>query len=107
MFVSLLLRQTPNDLCSRQANFDGSYPFGKAEKGPYLGRPTRVGSYAPNKLGLYDMHGNVWEWCQDLYEEAGSVRVRRGGSGFSDGAGCRASGRYGDSPSGRNGGLGF
>lgn len=44
-----------NDLSSEQANFDGRNPFGKATKGKYLGRPTRVGAYPPNKLGLCDI----------------------------------------------------
>jgi formylglycine-generating enzyme required for sulfatase activity len=82
-----------NDLSSRQANFDGKLPVGKGEKGPYLGRPTKGGSYAPNKLGLYDMHGNVRQWCEDLWEPNGPDRVTRGGGWNYAGFQCRAANR--------------
>jgi uncharacterized protein (TIGR02996 family) len=76
-------------LTSHQANFRGDYPYGTDIRGPYLDRPTDVGSYAANCLGLYDMHGNVWEWCQDWYVE-GSERVWRGGGWNSSGSSCRS-----------------
>jgi formylglycine-generating enzyme required for sulfatase activity/DNA-binding beta-propeller fold protein YncE len=110
-----------NDLSSNQANFDGNFPGGNAGKGPYLKRPTPVGKYAPNKLGLYDMNGNIWQWCDDLWNGPnGRARVIRGGfwgsqnTGQSgrqirpgNGQGCRAARRDSFDPSYRDARLGL
>jgi formylglycine-generating enzyme required for sulfatase activity len=92
-------------LNATQANFDGTQPYGRTEEGPYLKRPTAVGSYPPNDFGLFDMHGNVWEWCEDWYAEdyyahspaedplgpeSGTDRVLRGGCWSSSAANCRS-----------------
>jgi len=57
-------------------------------------RTTRVGAYPPNKLGLCDMHGNVWQWCADLFDPSPSERLVRGGSWSSFGLDGRAAYRY-------------
>jgi formylglycine-generating enzyme required for sulfatase activity len=109
-------------LSSTQANFNGAYPFGKADKGPFLNRTQIIGSYAPNAFGLYDMHGNLFEWCADRFDrdyyrrspendprgpESGSYRVIRGGDWYSDARDCRSAFRYADVPEGRFYALGF
>jgi formylglycine-generating enzyme required for sulfatase activity len=97
-----------NDLSSDQANFDGNMPAGNAPKGKFLERPTRVGAYPPNNLGLCDLHGNVAQWCGDLHRSGAVIlRAMRGGAWFSSGNLCQAGlvNRYTETFG--NNGLGF
>lgn len=66
-----------------------------------------VGQKMPNAFGLYDMHGNVYEWCEDLYAAGSSNRVYRGGCWFYDAKPCTAGYRWHYSPDTRNNRLGF
>jgi len=109
-------------LSSLQANFNGMYPYGGAPPGPYLRKTTRVGVYPGNAFGLYDLHGQVWEWCLDYYEDnfyavsptydpqgptAGTRRTVRGGAWSYAARGCRSAVRYGYGPNVRNSRFGF
>jgi eukaryotic-like serine/threonine-protein kinase len=87
-------------------NYRGNNSYGSAPKGIYRETTTVVGSFPPNSFGLYDMHGNVWEWCQDIshfyyqgaptdgsaWESGGDSNypVQRGGSWNSNAVYCRS-----------------
>jgi formylglycine-generating enzyme required for sulfatase activity len=99
-----------DQLNGRLANCDGDFPYGTDTKGEDKKRTERVGEYeslAPHPWGLCDMHGNVWQWCENLYENGGDRRVLRGGSWRSEAADARSASRGRGTPSLREKSFGF
>jgi len=111
-------------LSSFQANFNGLHAAPGAVRGPFLARPTIVGQYPANDFGLFDMHGNVAEWCADWHDgicvtEPGrvalqvepanpkGVRAVRGGSWVAAARGCRTACRTFAEPDERSAYWGF
>jgi formylglycine-generating enzyme required for sulfatase activity len=104
-------------------NYDGSRTYGSGPKGTYRKQTTEVGNFSPNAFGLYDMHGNVWEWCLDHWHKNyggaptdGSAwttggenqsRLLRGGSWRSNPQHCRSADRAGNVPDYGSNSLGF
>jgi sulfatase modifying factor 1 len=103
-----------------QVNYNGEYPYADGKKGLYREHTVPVKSLPPNPWGLYEMHGNVYEWCADWYGDypegpqtdpsgppEGVGRVLRGGSWLRDGRFCRAALRFWYGPGVRYFILGF
>lgn len=112
-----------SSLSAELANFDGDYPYGNGNKGVRRMKSMPVGSFSPNEWGLYDMHGNVAEWCEDYkhesYEGAPSNgvawttkgksegRISRGGGWCFNAAWCRSASRDTGVPGTRIGTIGI
>lgn len=104
-----------------QANYNGGLlPYGDGVKGVFRQKTTPVGSFPANAFGLHDMHGNVWQWCQDIYgkysdadevdpqgPKTGDRYVLRGGSWQLSPLLCRSATRYWHGPNVRNRVCGF
>jgi eukaryotic-like serine/threonine-protein kinase len=107
-------------------NYDGKFPYGGADKGEYRAKTTPVGSFPPNLFGLYDLHGNVWEWCLDEWIDnynvvpldgsaRGSIisrdenkqRLLRGASWINFSSNCRSANRACYAASYRDYSIGF
>ncbi len=104
------------------ANYNAQITYANEPKGEYRGTTKSVGSFPPNAFGLYDMHGNVWEWCEDDWHEnyqgaptdgsawlsgKSNTKVRRGGSWDDNPNLCRSAFRFNDSRGDRDFDIGF
>jgi formylglycine-generating enzyme len=108
------------NLTPEQVNYDGNYPYSGGTKGKYREETVAVKSLSPNDWGLYEMHGNVDEWCADWFGDypdglvidpvgpiEGGRRVLRGGSWISLGRYCRSACRLWNPPGDRSVYIGF
>ena len=109
-----------DNITTDQVNYDGNYPYNNGKKGEARNQTVEVKSLPPNAWGLYQMHGNVREWCQDWYGQypsqpvtdpqgavSGAYRVLRGGSWFFFGRDWRSAYRNHDGPADRSHHYGF
>ena len=110
------------------ANYNGNYPYNNGPKGEDRNKTTPVGTFPANASGIYDMHGNVWEWCLDhwhdsyvdkpeelkqdgnaawLYSDESKNRLLRGGSWGDSAKNCRSACRSLNAPVRRSNNYGF
>jgi formylglycine-generating enzyme required for sulfatase activity len=113
---------TGTRISTAQANYNGNLPYHTGNRGLFRKTTTPAGSFPPNEWGIYDMHGNVWEWCWDYNsiprasstvivnpsgDVTGTSRINRGGAWASAGNWLRSAARDSDLPETASGNLGF